>query len=282
MHARGITHWLSGPRAARLPRGLTLLLAALLLYQLARLTWLLVPAPATEPAALPSEAPPPVAAAPAPLERIADWHLFGAAERPAPVRAAPIDAPETRLKLVLHGVFASTDPAQARAIIAAPNGSSKIYRVGDTLPGGAELSEIHPDRVILQRGGRYETLRLPRERRGGAVAAPTPAVDRASELLREYRSRMLSNPRSLGELLRPVPYRENDRFGGYRLYPGSRPELFRQLGLRPGDLVTEVNGIPLDSAARAMEVLKGLRESDQLQLHIRRGRREMDLSFRLS
>ena len=78
----------------------------------------------------------------------------------------PAEAPDTRLKLVLRGAFASDDRALSRAIIADPRGKEEHYSVGDALPGNAELSEVHPDKVILKRGGRFETLRLPDERIG--------------------------------------------------------------------------------------------------------------------
>lgn len=90
-----------------------------------------------------------------------------------------------------------------------------------------------------------------------------------------------TNPRALADLMRPVPVSENNRFVGFRLYPGNRPELFQQLGLRPGDLVTRVNGVELDSATRAAEVLQQLRDSQQVSVQLRRGNQLLDLAFSL-
>ena len=186
------------------------------------------------------------------------------------------------MRLTLHGLIASDDPARARAIIAQAGGAERSYRVGDEIGPGVTLSEIYPDRVILERNGRYETLRLPRERMAGPD--PGPAVQGSaagSEILARYRDRVLANPRSLIELVRPVPHQENSRFVGFRLYPGSRPELFRELGLRPGDLVTAVNGIELDSPARGMQLLNDLRTSSSLVVTIRRGDQQLQLDFNL-
>ena len=95
------------------------------------------------------------------IRQLPGWHLLGDVQKQAPVVVeTPINAPDTRLKLVLHGVFASEVYGKARAIIADPKGKEEQYAVGDMLPGNAELSEVYPDRVILKRNGRFETLRL--------------------------------------------------------------------------------------------------------------------------
>jgi len=108
----------------------------------------------------------PVMPSRAAIRAIAGHHLFGRAEQSRPeVRTSPTLAPETRLKLTLSGVIAATDSQRAaRAIIAGPDGQEKSYTIDDRLPGGAVIKEIYPDRVILTRSGKYETLPLPRTR----------------------------------------------------------------------------------------------------------------------
>ena len=87
------------------------------------------------------------------IRELPGWHLMGmVTKQQDPVAVnTPIDAPDTRLKLVLHGVFVSDGSGKARAIIADPKGKEEQYAVGEMLPGNAELSEVYPDRVILQR-----------------------------------------------------------------------------------------------------------------------------------
>lgn len=286
MQGEVLWHWLGGAPGRWLARGVTLLLALLLLYQLARLVWALLPPPELPPPE-PAEVETAVGATRPPTgadgRRIAGWHLFGKAEATAVARPGPIKAPETRLRLTLRGLIASDEPGQARAIIARAGGEERSYRVGDEITSGVTLSGIYPDRVILERNGRYETLRLPRERM--AIPAPGPARQGSAaggEILARYREQVLANPRSLIELVRPVPHRENNRFVGFRLYPGSKPALFRQLGLRPGDLVTAVNGIELDSPARGMQLLNDLRSSGSLAVTIRRGGEQLQLDFNLT
>ena len=292
MQLSQVLDWMQGPRAELVARLVTLLLGLWLLYRLAGLVWEIVPAP--ELAEIPATAPP-VASGSATdprqprldIAKVIGWHLFGtpSAGTSAP-GGGPIDAPDTRLNLVLRGVLSSDDAEGARAIIAEPNGDENYFRVGSGLPGGAELTEIHADRIILRRAGQYETLRLPRDAMEGAANAPArlpgagAPIGNAGAVLGEYRDQIGDNPQALLDLARAVPAPSpGGGIAGFRLFPGNRPALFTQLGLQPGDLVTEVNGVILDSPVRGAEAMQILRESEQVALRIQRGGEEINLAI---
>lgn len=290
MQLSQVIDWMQGPRAELAARLVALLLGVWVLYRMATLVWLVVPAPPV--AEIPADAAPAAASAPAQrrqrldIAEVVNWHLFGtpATSAPAATPGGPIDAPDTRLNLVLRGVLSSDDPEGARAIIAEPNGIENFFRVGSALPGGAELKEIYPDRILLLRAGRHETLRLPREAMEGATAAPAALPQGAGPgeevgtLLGQYREQLAENPQALLDLARPVPFSDANGFAGFRLFPGNKPGLFNQLGLKPGDLVKEVNGIVLDNPMRATELMQGLADTGQLALRIERAGQEMNLT----
>ncbi len=153
-----------------LPGLVTVLLLLLLAHALARLTWAVAPEPEREgpagvglqPGTTPGRAPGRDDAARA----VAAWHLFGEARERAETTEIPREAPETTLQLTLNGVIASRERQAASAIVSGPDGKEKGYTVDEELPGGARLKEIYRDRVILWHKGRYETLRLRREKLG--------------------------------------------------------------------------------------------------------------------
>lgn len=263
-----------------------LLLLLLLAAALARLTWLLLDdggAPTAAPPVLASTA----AVAPATAGRswnIARWSLFGV--KPAQVVQQPTleSLPETRLNLTLRGVVAAVGGEGGGAIISAPGRDETFYAVTTQVPGGAVLKEVYPDRVVLERGGRLETLRLPRERLEGAAAAaslpvsqPAPVVAAgpvtapAPELtLGQYRELALSNPQQLSEVVRIAPRNDSGRFVGYEVQPGRDPGLLNRLGLVPGDVVTSVNGIGVDTPARALGILRSLTTTDEIRIEVQR------------
>jgi general secretion pathway protein C len=279
-------------------RVLNLLLVVWIAWLLATMTWSLLAKPEPAETAMPEN----VVDTPQASQRdqlvreLPNWHLFGeVAPEAEPVKkAVPVDAPDTRLKLQLHGTFSSTDPGLARAIIADERGNEEMYAVGDMVPGNAELSEIHSDRVILLRGGRYETLRLPREDSAGggpariSVATATRSYNTntvgysTTERLQALRQTLRNNPKSLFGLVRTIPKKDDTgRMIGYILEPGREPELFQQMGLKPGDVVTRLNNVSLNNLASGMQALRSVQSGDTVSMTVLRGGQEENLSFRI-
>lgn len=80
-------------------------------------------------------------------------------EQPAVVARKP---PPPSVPLRLIGVFASSRDRSESAVIEV-RGEQARYRVGDRLARGISLLEINTDSVLVDRRGRRETLKLPRE-----------------------------------------------------------------------------------------------------------------------
>ncbi len=70
---------------------------------------------------------------------------------------------ETGLNFQLSAVFAREDPAAGSAVISASGRKPLLQIVGDALPGGVKLKEVHPDYVVLEQGGEQSVLRLPKK-----------------------------------------------------------------------------------------------------------------------
>lgn len=222
------------------------------------------------------------------IRQLPGWHLMGVASRKqAPVvTSTPVDAPDTRLKLVLHGVFASEESGKARAIIADPRGKEEHYAIGDSLPGNAELSEVYPDRVILQRNGRYETLRLiPDSRSKARPSARSPVKTLAKkheQRIRDIRQKIKQSPNTLIDAVRPMPHMgAGGAMVGYKLMPGRDPAFFRELGLQPGDVVVQINDVRLDSKQNGMRALKSIQSGDQASMTVLRGGQEQVMNLRM-
>lgn len=284
----------------KLALGVTLLLVVLLADRLAVLAWLLVPAPQLADSDQPlrgASSGQTLGGDEQGYEQVAAWNLFGkVSERAAPpkqVEETPTKVPETKLNLVLRGVYHTEDQDRAMAIIASQGGREEVFSVGQRLPGDAELREVRPERVVLFRQGSYESLSFPESQRGGsitAVRAEAPATGvtstanriNVSSLAERYRENISSDPTSLNDIAQVQPHIESGVMRGFRLRPGRKRELLRQLGLRPGDVVTNINGVPLDSMAQAMDSLQSFLSANEVQVTVLRNGREIPFTYRLN
>ena len=73
------------------------------------------------------------------------------------------------------------------------------------------------------------------------------------------------------DVLRPTPYFVNGEIRGYRVYPGSNRSGFRSLGFRPGDLITEIDGQPLNDPAAATELFEKAFSGQTVSFSVLRG-----------
>ncbi len=226
------------------------------------------------PVATPRPPPPRVNAA-----TIANAGLFG---NPKPIANANVaDAPKTNIPLVLTGVIAASDPRNGLAILGENASSAKVYAVGDIVPGGVKLHSVLTDRVILDRNGNLESLTLPR--RSTAMAPPPvqslPTENPVAERMRQL---ITSEPGIISDIMRPQPVFAQGKQRGYRVYPGRNRQAFVRLGLRPGDLVTAINGTPLDDPARGQEIFSTLASSSEAHVTVMRNGRQQDLTLNMA
>jgi general secretion pathway protein C len=228
---------------------------------------------------------------------IANWHLFGQEEMAKPVQLPPVKAPETQLNLQLVGTFASAEDTQALALITASDGSARAYKIGELVPGGARVKQILTDRVALLRNGNLEMLSLPREFAStnrtlpdnplAASLSPSlpgnaTTVD-ASAVAARLRSTVGTQPeKALQDLALVTPYVEDGQFLGFRLLPGRDQQLLRQLGLRGGDIITQVNGVRLDSPSQGVTLLQEVLDADQVAIQVQRAGTEIPFTFLLN
>jgi general secretion pathway protein C len=247
---------------------------------------------------------------------VSKWHLFGNAGLSTAQLAR--SAPATQLQLQLRGTLAEADPRGGLAVIADPVSGERAYRVGDALPGGASLDGVYPDRVVLLHEGVQETLGLPYDQPG---AAPAPATQAAAaggaprgvtlppgvaaaagagqvpaavpvfvapqmaqgavDFSRIQQQLNIPDPAELMRQVSAQPVIENGRMTGVRLSGGPNAALIAQLGLHPTDIVTSINSVPLDSMARATQVVDTLKNANRVTVTVNRDGKPVTLSVNI-
>jgi len=104
-----------------------------------------------------------------------------------------------------------------------------------------------------------------------------PSAD-AGSLAERMRQLAADQPGLLTEIIRPQPVFAGGQQRGYRVYPGRNRQQFAKLGLQAGDLITAVNGAPLDDPNRGMDMLKNLSAGDRVTITVERNGQPQQLN----
>ena len=250
------------------------------------------------------------------LQPLLRLHVFGEpiAINVTPTVVAPIvpvvipaqtNLEETKLNLTLVGLHWFEDSQYSRAIVADSNTQQSVYRVGDTLPSGdAVVTEILQQQLIITYQGRRETLTLftllkqQSKPKGQTVefakpiSQPVLAVEGIKvdlsmnrivrRQLTAYRDQALMNPMALNGVMNVIPKQENGQFQGYTLSAGTDQVLFRNAGLKDGDVLKSINGVLLDRADKIVELMQLLPTLKDANLTVDRNGEIYNLHYRLN
>lgn len=110
----------------------------------------------------------------------------------------------------------------------------------------------------------------------------TQVSDTQYNVARSLLDKVLSNQSELMRAARIIPYEENGRVIGVKVYGIRRSSLLGRLGVQNGDVLRTINGFDLSSPDSALEAYTKLREMDQFTIAmVRRGQpRNMDYSVK--
>jgi len=283
-------------------------LVLLIAFEAADLTWRLLESPSGQdevpPAvrlALGTDGPPTASGS---YDTLEGWEPFGRApDESGPVQVPAelvLDAPETTLNLTLVGLVSAQrlpEPGtviyvheQGMASLSSGRGEQKLYRNGqaiDNVPS-TTLHSVFTDRILLDRGGgRLETLRYAETESTSLASSRVAARPQLTGIAQpESLSAAASIADAAGEAaslisehMQVALHAENGQAIGFRLQPRGDGRVFAELGLEPGDVLTEVNGIQLNDMRNTAQVLDALSEAQQASVTIRRNGTDQALIF---
>ncbi len=201
----------------------------------------------------------------------------------------PDGAPRlSQLPLDLIGTIVHANPKRSIATIN-QRGQNLVepFSVGQTIAGLAEVKEILREKVIfrnLQTQG-LEYIEIPHEdkillstEKGPTVAAPQTQDKTEFKLKREEINGALERLPELLQQARVVPEMGPDgQVKGYcmvEMQPGS---LYEKLGLRIGDCIRTVNGEPINSPQKGMQMFQELRNAPRVEIGTDRAQLKYDI-----
>ncbi|KZY60121.1 hypothetical protein A3742_05850 [Oleiphilus sp. HI0071] len=197
------------------------------------------------------------------------YHLFGEAGQVAVQSEKPKEAPKTKLRLILKGVFTGDEGGKSGAIIEEIGKSAEYYGIGDSLPGGVKLAEVYPDRVLLDRNGAYEALYFDESAQTGVISEvvrPKRETSRdirtPEDFIEEATNRLSENPeRALNSV--GLGFAEE---GGY-VFKGNNPML-AGMNLQKGDVIRSVNGHTLGDIEQDKEMMSTIYQQGSIEVEV--------------
>ncbi|HEY3494951.1 MAG TPA: hypothetical protein VGK73_09705 [Polyangiaceae bacterium] len=115
------------------------------------------------------------------------------------------------------------------------------------------------------------------------AASAAPAVSTASDVLHR-RDIVATLDLGFGRFLQQVavePSLDAGRFRGWTILELRPREFWQGVDLKPGDVVTSVNGLPLEHEVEAWEAFESLRTAEELSVAYQRGNVRRAVRYRI-
>jgi len=218
-------------------------------------------------------------------EVIGRTYLFGKPVTEAAPVAIVEEAPETKLKYKLRGIYFSEEPELAAAIVELKPNFSQYFRIDDELAENITVASIGPDHILINRYGKIERLNMEKPSVSSSATAVASRVGIGSvastRLLKSYKKRYVSNPLALAKRFQAIPVQKNGKNIGFRLKALRGESLLKKLNFNENDVFTRINGISLDKPFQALDALKSLTTASSVSVTILRNGNEETMEFNL-
>ncbi len=181
------------------------------------------------------------------------------------------DRPIAEMGISLKGTITGPE-AFARAIID-DKGKQQLYKIGDEIMGARVLA-IFRNKVIMEVNGQEQQL-VPEEPGGRKAGRAGPAMARAmpergSNGAMPPADVMQNMEQFLGRA-RVVPYFKGGEPYGFRISNVDNDSPLYGVGVRSGDVIRSVNGIPVRSPEDAFKAYQQLGDLSSVQVELERG-----------
>ena len=208
----------------------------------------------------------------------------GLDRRPPPDDPDPLPIPSGLRARLLGTAVANLGQWSLATVDDLETRRSLILRIGDPLGGGVVVG-IERRRLLVRVGDRLEELTPEDRPPGGPPVAATADLVRqtgaeAYELDRGRLIALLSSPAELGRL-RVVPAFEGGVASGFKLFGIPADSPLAAAGFASGDVIGRVNGLLIDSPARALEIYATLQQASRVEVELKRGGRVLRKLFSL-
>jgi general secretion pathway protein C len=229
------------------------------------------------PGSISEQKPPPDTYAP-----IVERNLFGSASTVTGEIQINVDELEpTQLDLELAGTVSGGGFDYA-VIDERKKQKQGLFKVGDSV-ADASIIKILKSSVILRIGGRDEVLSM-KDRYDAQPAQPegTTAGTQSGDTITVKKEDVDHAFRNMNEMLAQVRVRptfSEGKPGGFMVSRIRSGSFFEKMGLKNGDIIRGVNGKPLQSADRMLDLYRTMKSGSEVTLTVKRRGKDENLRY---
>jgi general secretion pathway protein C len=185
------------------------------------------------------------------------------------------------------GMIVAAAPGRSVAVLRA-GGRTRVAAAGETV-FGARVVSVEAGAIVLDVEGREVVLRLGAAPPPAVVDAPAAAPPGAAgaaggtrEMMREELQRRIATeaPRILAETTM-VPVWNQGRVAGFTISRVPENSVLSDAGVEPGDILTHVNGTPIESLATLVGLWPRLQSESVVEADLVRDGQPLHLSITL-
>ncbi len=199
----------------------------------------------------------------------------------------------TSLPLELVGTIILSDPKRSVAAIKDKGmNQTESYQVGDIINKKAKVFKVEPLKVYFQNieTGMFEFVAIQEEgKEFSSGARGEPGMDLGTGIRQAGEGRFvidrgalessLSNPNEILTQARAVPNIVDGKIKGFRIFSIRPGSIYEKLGIHNGDVILRVNGIELDSPAKALEFYGAISSASDISLDMDRNGQLMSNNY---
>lgn len=167
--------------------------------------------------------------------------------------------------------------------------AQNLYRIGDLLPGGAQLVGIDRYAITIRVGGTTQQLAVQEDvpsgvaQAGGPVAAGGVREVAANHWLIE-RAKIDAALANLPQLLtqaRLIPNFTGGKADGFRLLSMKAGSFYTEIGLQEGDVLRRINGVEVNDPQNLLKAFEQLRNEAAINLDLQRRSQPVTLAYEI-
>lgn len=209
------------------------------------------------------------------------------------ILAPPVESP---LEILLIGTIFHGNPYKGIALLKNETDRQiKAFRVGETIFFSAILIEVHRHKIILEKNNKLYFI-VSNKFTEDDKASPPPSTDAKKarsedgfervgtdiKMTSHYRDALIKE--KLKDILfqaEASPIIKGGKIIGFQILQIDKDSIFDKFGLADGDIITHINGKPLNNVAQTINFMHSLKEESDLEIKLERKGAPLDVNVKV-